>query len=202
MVLHNRYGIKHAHLADIMQCDRATIYHSVRTAKEQVKLAEGYYVMAVQRWASILEEFEAEMKTIDSVIKEQTTEEMIYTLLMKYDEDIEAVKVMIGNKDHPASKSLWWKRLGILHRKNGDYGQAKDAFVKAIELDPHSAVATNALAVCYLEEGEIVSGLHWLNETIRHSPCRGADRVGRQRPVASAGGFRRSGGRCCEGLRW
>ena len=42
--------------------------------------------MSVQRWAHILEEFEADMKTIDSVLKDQTTEEMIYTLLMKYDE--------------------------------------------------------------------------------------------------------------------
>lgn len=49
--------------------------------------------MAVQRWASILEEFEAEMKTIDSVIKEQTTEEMIYTLLMKYD-DVQAKEII------------------------------------------------------------------------------------------------------------
>jgi hypothetical protein len=40
--------------------------------------------MSIQRWASILDEFEAEMTRVDSILKHETTESIVYEIVKKH----------------------------------------------------------------------------------------------------------------------
>jgi len=73
-------------LADLLSYDRATAYHSIESAETQVKLNNIEYVQAVNRWASILPEFEEEMSRVDALQREMTTKEVIVNMLKTYPE--------------------------------------------------------------------------------------------------------------------
>jgi len=86
LILHQRFKLKHAHLADILGMDRATVYHAISRAKELLSIKDGHYVLSVQRWASIIDEFEEDMVKVDSMKRTETTEQIILEVLSKYDE--------------------------------------------------------------------------------------------------------------------
>jgi hypothetical protein len=87
LVLYRKYGIRHSQLADLLGYDRATAYHSIESAETQVKLNNIEYVQAVNRWASILPEFEEEMSRVDALQREMTTKEVIVNMLKTYPEE-------------------------------------------------------------------------------------------------------------------
>lgn len=87
MVLYKKYGVRHSHLGDLLNYDRTTAYHSIECAETQVKLNNIEYVQAVNRWASILPEFEEEMSRVDALNREMTTKEVILNLLKTYPEE-------------------------------------------------------------------------------------------------------------------
>lgn len=88
MVLKKRYKIKEAHIADILEVDRATACHSIKRAEDLLSVKDPYYVMAIQRWKSIIDEFEEEMLRVSSVMKHHTTVSVILDVLKKYPEDV------------------------------------------------------------------------------------------------------------------
>ena len=72
------------------------MYHAVYTFDEQLKLSNKDYVEAVSRWIPIVNEFEDMMKSVSTQVKDNTTEEMIYSMLTsKYDED-KSVAILEG----------------------------------------------------------------------------------------------------------
>lgn len=73
-------------MADILGMDRATVYHAIKRAKELLSIKDGHYVLSVQRWASIIDEFEEDMVKVDSMKRTETTEQIILEVLSKYDE--------------------------------------------------------------------------------------------------------------------
>src|SRR6056300_1621269 len=87
LVLKRKYKLKEAHISDIIQMDRATAYHAIRRAEELLSVKDSYYVLAVQRWRGIMEEFESEMFRINSIMKHQTTLSIILDVLSKYPEE-------------------------------------------------------------------------------------------------------------------
>lgn len=87
MVLHQRFGIKHSHIGDLMQMDRTTAYHAVKRAKQYLSVRDSDFVMSIQRWASILDEFEAEMMRVDSMLKHETTESIVYEIVKKHNRE-------------------------------------------------------------------------------------------------------------------
>jgi Flp pilus assembly protein TadD len=46
-----------------------------------------------------------------------------------------------------------WTVLGMLHKEQGDFEKAKQAYRKALEIDPAAAIAANNLAWLYCEQG-------------------------------------------------
>ena len=67
--------------------DRTTAHHAVRKTKDYLSVKDKHYVLCVNRWASIMEEFKDEITKVDAVIKHKTTEGIITHLLdTKYNE--------------------------------------------------------------------------------------------------------------------
>lgn len=70
-----------------MGFDRTTAHHAVKKTQDYLSVKDKHYVLCVNRWASIMEEFEDEINKVDAVIKYNTTEGVITHLLdSKYNE--------------------------------------------------------------------------------------------------------------------
>ncbi|MDO8580584.1 MAG: tetratricopeptide repeat protein [Candidatus Omnitrophota bacterium] len=91
-------------------------------------------------------------------------------LLMKYNDDRDAVQSMIDRQQSPAKKSLWIKRLGNIYHAQGDYIQANKYLEQAVELNSENFEARVELAVCELETGKIDEGLKGLEDVVTHDP--------------------------------
>lgn len=83
-ILKKRFSLTEAHLSKLFECDRATIYHSVYTVEEQIKLRSTVYVQSIERWIPIIKEFEEQMKSVSVSVSVNTTEEVILRLLSKH----------------------------------------------------------------------------------------------------------------------
>jgi len=67
-----------------------------------------------------------------------------------------------------------WVELGLLHRSRGEVEEARAAFLRARELDPHDAEAAWQAAVAELRAGHLEEGAAILVELAGEYPDRGA----------------------------
>ena len=63
-----------------------------------------------------------------------------------------------------------WFLLGWAFRRLENYTEAKEAFLKAIELEPKEPDAFNELAICYMELGEYRDCRKYLSRALRLEP--------------------------------
>lgn len=91
-------------------------------------------------------------------------------LLMKYEDNVPQIESLIGRLDSVSSKSIWFKRLGNIYRRQGDYPKAIGYFKKALELNTENVEAYNELAVSYLETGHSDIGIFRLEESLKIDP--------------------------------
>lgn len=77
-----------------MQMDRTTAYNAIKRAKGLLSVQDGHYVLAIQKWASIIDEFEDEMTRVDTVLKYETTEGIITQMLKTKYSEIESIEML------------------------------------------------------------------------------------------------------------
>ena len=70
-----------------MQMDRTTAHHAVKRVKQYLSVKDSDYVMSIHRWASILSEFEDEITRVDSMLKHETTESIVYEVVKKHSKE-------------------------------------------------------------------------------------------------------------------
>ena len=76
-----------------MQFDRATAYHSIYRAEELLSMKDGHYVLSVQRWKSIMDEFEPEINKVQSMLRHETTQSIILDVVSKHSKEL-AVQIL------------------------------------------------------------------------------------------------------------
>jgi tetratricopeptide (TPR) repeat protein len=68
-----------------------------------------------------------------------------------------------------ANPGIWngWFLLGWAHRRLRRYGEARDAFVRALELGGKNIDILNELAICSMELGDLASTRNYLEQALR-----------------------------------
>ncbi|MDE2027586.1 MAG: tetratricopeptide repeat protein [Candidatus Omnitrophica bacterium] len=91
-------------------------------------------------------------------------------LLMKYDDDIPAVKKMARRSLNPLIKAMWLRRLGMICFKRGDLPGAARYFGQALSVDPLDVDSLDALAVVAHDQGEEQQSLAFLRRALTLNP--------------------------------
>ena len=91
-------------------------------------------------------------------------------LLMKYDDDIPAIKDMADQSHDPLIKAMWLRRLGIVYFDHGIYPRAQEYFSQALSANPSDVDTLNALAVVYHYKGQEAESLRFLNRALEINP--------------------------------
>ncbi|MFW5684618.1 MAG: tetratricopeptide repeat protein, partial [Spirochaetota bacterium] len=81
----------------------------------------------------------------------------------KEQEGIERIQAFLQN--HPDVWNAWFL-LGWAHRRLRNFGPAKDAFQRTLELGPRQPDTLNELAICHMELGDLMSARALLTEAI------------------------------------
>ena len=92
-------------------------------------------------------------------------------LLMKYEDDIPAIKDMAARSQDPLIKTMWLHRLGIVYFTRGDLSNAQDYFAQALSANPSDVDTLNALAVVYHDKGQEEKSLAFLNRSLEINPA-------------------------------
>ena len=119
-----------------------------------------------------MKNWESEKKLLSSVVK---TEPSPFTvshrqLLMRYDDNVNQIVELINFEPSTIKKSLWFKRLGSIHRQKGELEKAKIYLAQALQLNENNVAALNEMGVIYLEEQKDQIGLNFLKESQKKSP--------------------------------
>jgi len=91
-------------------------------------------------------------------------------LLMKYDDDIPAIKDLSSRAHDPMIKAMWLRRLGVVYFNHSDLFGAQQYFTQALFVDPSNVDALNALAVVYHQKGQEAQSLSYLNRALEINP--------------------------------
>ncbi|MDE1921001.1 MAG: tetratricopeptide repeat protein [Candidatus Omnitrophica bacterium] len=91
-------------------------------------------------------------------------------LLMKYDEDIPAVKGMISRSRDHLIKAMWLRRLGTIYFFHHDNALARQAFLQALSVAPFDIDSLDALAVIAHDEGQEDRSLKYLDRALTIDP--------------------------------
>jgi hypothetical protein len=91
-------------------------------------------------------------------------------LLMKYDEDIPAIKDMVTRSRNPLIKAMWLRRLGAVSFERRDLSGAEDYFTQAVSFNPFDVDALDSLAVVYHNKGQEDESLKCLNRALAINP--------------------------------
>ena len=91
-------------------------------------------------------------------------------LLMKYDQDIPAIKEMIDQSQVSEIKAMWLRRLGLVYFEKNDFNHAQEYFSQALSLNPLDVDTLNALAVVYHQLGQDNKFLQFLNKALTINP--------------------------------
>jgi Flp pilus assembly protein TadD len=91
-------------------------------------------------------------------------------LLMKYDEDIPAIKDMADRSHDPIIKAMWLRRLGVVYFTHGDLSEAQEYFSQALLINPSDVDSLNALAVVYHQRGQEEQSVALLKRSLAFNP--------------------------------
>ena len=91
-------------------------------------------------------------------------------LLMKYDEDIPAIKDMVDQSHDPLIKAMWLRRLGGVYFAHRDLSNAQEYFTQALNENPSDVDALDSLAVVYHNKGQEDESLKCLNRALAINP--------------------------------
>jgi len=91
-------------------------------------------------------------------------------LLMKYDDDIPAIKDLGSRAHDPLIKAMWLRRLGVVYFNHGDLSGAQHYFAQALVFNPSDVDSFNALAVVYHQKGQDAQSLRSLNRALEINP--------------------------------
>lgn len=119
------------------------------------------------------EERKAEVKKILSEITSRNLLDTLFKEAYDYirmgreEEGIVKVKEFLAS-----SGDVWnaWFLLGWGHRRRGEYREAKEAFLKALELGATGTDPLNELAICLMELGELDQARKRLHEALSIEP--------------------------------
>lgn len=145
----------------------------------------GHFFLKVQNFARakelferFMEQSEEEEKTEDArkIIEKLEGQNLLDTLfkeaydyirLGKEKEGIERAEQFL--QEHP---NVWnaWFLLGWAHRRLGDYGKGREAFLRALELEQKEPDLYNELAICEMELGMLDNARERLAKALRLEP--------------------------------
>ena len=91
-------------------------------------------------------------------------------LLMKYDEDILAIKDMVEQSHSPLVKAMWLRRLGVVYFEHRDLSNAQKYFAQALLTNPSDVDTLDALAVVSHYKGQEGQSLGFLNRALEINP--------------------------------
>jgi len=91
-------------------------------------------------------------------------------LLMKYDEDIPAIKQEAARASVPMIRAMWLRRLGIVYFYHHDVVRARQYFQEALGQYPADVDTLNAYAVVSLQNGQEAQGLDLLRRSLEVNP--------------------------------
>jgi len=91
-------------------------------------------------------------------------------LLMKYDDDIPAIKDMVEHSKDPLIKAMWLRRLGVVYFEHRDLSSAKEYLTKAYSANPLDVDTLDALAVVFHYKGLEIESLGFLNRALVINP--------------------------------
>jgi len=91
-------------------------------------------------------------------------------LLMKYEEDIPAIKEMEVSTHDPLIKAMWLRRLGLIYFTHNDLAQAQEYFLQSLGFNPMNVDILNALAVVCHERGQEDESLVFLKRSFEINP--------------------------------
>jgi len=94
----------------------------------------------------------------------------VQQLLMKYDEEIPAIKDMVEQYQDPRLKAMWLRRLGMVYFKHSDLSNAQEYFNHALSVVPADVDSLDALAVISHEKGQEDQSLGFLKRALAINP--------------------------------
>jgi tetratricopeptide (TPR) repeat protein len=100
----------------------------------------------------------------------------LYLKLNRAEEAIEALKQAAANPEI-GSQSEYYASLGQAYQLEGKNGLARAAYTRALQLDPHDPKLHQAVARCYLEEGEPLAAVQPLQEAVVREPANSSYRL-------------------------
>ena len=101
---------------------------------------------------------------------------LLYMKLNRAEEAIEALKQAAANPEI-GSQSEYYASLGQAYQLEGKNGLARAAYTRALQLDPHDPKLHQAVARCYLEEGEPLAAVQPLQEAVVREPANSSYRL-------------------------
>lgn len=101
---------------------------------------------------------------------------LLYLKLNRAEEAIEALKQAAANPEI-GSQSEYYASLGQAYQLEGKNGLARAAYTRALQLDPHDPKLHQAVARCYLEEGEPLAAVQPLQEAVVREPANSSYRL-------------------------
>jgi tetratricopeptide (TPR) repeat protein len=101
---------------------------------------------------------------------------LLYLKLNRAEEAIEALKLAAANPEI-GSQSPYYASLGQAYQLEGKNGLARAAYTRALQLDPHDPKLHQAVARCYLEEGEPLAAVQPLQEAVVREPANSSYRL-------------------------
>jgi len=102
-------------------------------------------------------------KKLDTLFKESYD----YIRLGQEEDGINKIREFL--KLNPEVSNAWFL-LGWAWRRLGNYSEAKDAFIKAIEIGPKETDMLNELAICTMELGDYKSSRKYLSDALKQEP--------------------------------
>jgi Flp pilus assembly protein TadD len=158
---------------------------SMDTSSPEIHLNAGYFYLKQRSYDKAVEHLsyyaehsdnEERVSEVRNILAEIASRNLLDTLFKEaYDyirmgreeEGIAKVKEFLA-----ASGDVWnaWFLLGWGHRRRGEYREAKEAFLKALELGAAGTDPLNELAICLMELGELDQARKRLHEALSIEP--------------------------------
>ena len=91
-------------------------------------------------------------------------------LMMKYDDNIPAIKDMVSHSPDPHLKAMWLRRLGVVYFGLKDMSKAQEYLEEALSENPVDVDTLDALAVVYHQQGEEELSLKILDRSLEIDP--------------------------------
>ncbi len=91
-------------------------------------------------------------------------------LLIKYDDDIPAIKDMADHSRDPHIKAMWLRRLGIIYLEHRDLDNTLNYMTQALTIYPTDVDTLNALAVIFHYRGQEPQSLLFLERAYEINP--------------------------------